>query len=82
MDNSRREGEGGEEGEREGEGGGRRGEGGGGGGEHRELINIPTHHFTSCFLVLNLYFSCHLLSITSSLILLLLIPQYSAVYPT
>ena len=53
MDNSQREGEGGEEGEREGEGeGGRGGEGGGGGGEHGELINIPTHHFTSCFLVL------------------------------
>ena len=64
MDDSRREGEGG----RGGEGGG---EGGGGGEEHGELINISAHHFTSCFLVLNLYFSCHLLlSITSSIIVL------------
>ena len=60
MDDSQREGE-----------GGRGGEGGGVGGEHGELINIPAHHFTSCFLVLNLYFSCHLLlSITSSIIVL------------
>ena len=53
MDDSLREGEGERGGER-----------GGGGGEHGELIN-----FTSGFLVLNLYFSCHLLlSITSSII--------------
>ena len=58
MDDSRREGE-----------GGRGGKGEGGEEEHGGLINIPAHHFTSCFLVLNLYFSCHLLlSIISSII--------------
>ena len=81
MDDSWREGEGGR-------GGG--GGGGGGGEEHGELINIPAHHFTSCFLVLNLYFPVtfcsplhhQLLYINNTFCYFLYLSAPSALYPT